>query len=218
MKQAIWRWTKRGIIAVTALLVLLAVTVCLFLIIANHRMAEVNKTHERPLTEDPLYKGHSALNLMFDLLKPVQGRDTLRFVSMPSFGKHWFAVSISVINDQGNGEAVVMSPKGEVIRHEVFVIPKSDLLRFLSRWDEMVDGFSGEAIAVTDGTYLAFERHRGARVTSGSGNSPCHYDVLGDWAAQSFERYVPEMRDLREPQLAMLLKSSSCNRSIFGLR
>lgn len=218
MKQAIWRWTKRGIFAVIALLVVFAVTLCLYLIYQNHRMAEFNRTHERPLSEDAWYKADAAPKVMLSQLKPVQGTDNLKLVSMPSFGKRWFAVSVSLINDQGIGEAVVTSPKGEVIRHETFVMPKSDLLRFLSEWDEVVDGYSGEASVVLDGTHLAFERRRGARVTSGSGNSPCHYDVLGDWAAQTFERYVPEMRDLRDPQLAMMLKSSTCNRSIFGLR
>ena len=218
MKQAIWRWTKRGIFAVIALLVVLAVTLCLFLIYQNHRIAEFNRTHERPLSEDPWYKADAQIRAMFAQLKPVQGPDNIRFVSIPSFGNHWFAVSVSLINDQGTGEALVTSPKGDVIRHETFIMPKSDLLHFLTPWDNVVDGYSGEASGWTDGTRLTFERRRGVRVTSGSGNSPCHYDVLGDWAAQSFERYVPEMRDLREPQLAMLLKSSSCNRSIFGLR
>jgi len=137
---------------------------------------------------------------------------------MPSFGKRWFAVSVGIINGQGVGEAVVTSPTGEVIRHETFVLPQYELHLFLNRWDEVVDGYSGEGRALTDGTHLEFERHRGARITSGSGNSPCHYDVLGDWAAQAFERYVPEMQDLRNPQLAMLLRTRFCNPSIFDLR
>ena len=137
---------------------------------------------------------------------------------MPSFGKRWFAVSLGVINNQGVGEAVVTNRLGEVIRHETFVLPKSDMLLFFTQWDEMVDGYSGEGRSLTDGTWLQFERRRGARITSGSGNSPCHYDVLGDWAAQTFERYVPEMQDLRDPQLAMLLKTRTCNPPLFDLR
>lgn len=77
----------------------------------------------------------------------------------------------------------------------------------------MTDGYSGEGRTLTDGNPLAFERLRGARVTSGEGNSPCHYDVLGDMAAQEFGRFVPELEDLRDPTLPWRLKGKFCNKS-----
>jgi cbb3-type cytochrome oxidase subunit 3 len=218
MRKAIWLWIKRGILALMALLVLLCITLCLFWIYEKHRLAQFNRTHEGPLSEDAFSRRYTQPKELFARLKPLQGSDNLRFIAMPSFGKRWFAVSVGVINGQGVGEAVVTSPTGEVIRHEKFTLPQSDMSLFLRQWDEMVDGYSGEGRSFTDGTHLEFERRGGTRITSGSGNSPCHYDVLGDWAAQAFERYVPEMQDLRDPQLAMLLKTRTCNPSIFDLR
>ena len=218
MRKTVWRWVKRGILATIALLLLLCISLCLFWVYEKHRLAQFNRTHERPLSDYAWRTGSTAPQEMFARLKPSQGADNLRFIAMPSFGKRWFAVSLGVINNQGVGEAVVTNRLGEVIRHETFVLPKSDMLLFFTQWDEMVDGYSGEGRSLTDGTWLQFERRRGARITSGSGNSPCHYDVLGDWAAQTFERYVPEMQDLRDPQLAMLLKTRTCNPQLFDLR
>lgn len=218
MKHAIWRWLKRSILAIIALQALLAIILCVFLIYEKHRIAQFNRTHERPLSDDPWNTKYTEPNGMLARLKPIPGADNLKFVVTPSFGKRWFAVSVAVSNEQGVGEAVVTTPTGEMIRHQTFALPKSDLLLFLRQWDEMVDGYAGEGRSLTDGTHLWFERRRGERVTSGSGNSPCHYDVLGDWAAQAFEAYVPEMGDLRNPQLAMLLKTKFCNPPIFDVR
>ncbi|MCJ2184769.1 hypothetical protein MTR62_19045 [Novosphingobium sp. 1949] len=218
MWQATWRWIKRGTLAVIAFLALLGVIFCLFVAYEKHRLAQFSRTYERPLSEDLRTVQYAEPNGMLARLKPVQGTDNLRFAAIPSFGKRWFAVSVSVIKGQGVGEAVVTSPDGDVIRHEAFVLPKSELLLFLNQWDEVVDGYSGEGRSLTDGTLLAFERRHGPHITSGMGNSPCHYDVLGDWAAQTFEQYVPEMQDLRQPSLAMLLKTRFCNPSIFDLR
>lgn len=97
-------------------------------------------------------------------------------------------------------------------------MPLTDLDDFLDQWDAVSDGYSGEGRGLTDGNPLAFERRRGERFASGEGNSPCHYDVLGDWAAQQLSTYVPELSDLRQPSLPMLLVSDFCRRSIFNLR
>lgn len=217
-QKAIWHGVRRGIWAVTLLSLLLFGAFILFWLHDQHRMAQLNSTHEGPLSGYAWSGDNNQPETLFARLKPAQGADNLRFIAMPSFGKRWFAISVGIVKDQGVGEAVVTRRSGEVIRHETFTLAKSDVLFFLHQWDAMVDGYAGEARLQTDGTLLEFERHRGPRITSGSGNSRCHYDVLGDRAAQAFGRYVPELADLRNPQLAMLLKTRSCSPPIFDWR
>lgn len=217
MEQTIWRWTKRIIGAGVGLAALLAISVGLFVSWEGYRFAQGNRTHERPLLNDADKLVLVSAHRLLEQLKPVAGTNSLRFAVMPSFGKRWFAVSVAEVNGRGVGEAIITTPTGALVGHRVFDIPKDELLPFLGQWDEMTIGYTGEGRVLTDGNPLAFERRQGARITSGEGNSPCHYDVLADWAAQALDRYVPELQDLRNPQLAMLLKTKFCNRPLLTL-
>lgn len=218
MQQAIWRWFKRGLLGLIALFALLVIGLGFFLMKERHRLAEFNRTHERPLFDGTDNAVRADAHIMLSSLKPTAAEDSLRFAVMPSFGKRWFALSVSITNERGEGEAIVSTPTGGLLRHQKFEVPRDELRLFLSQWDEITDGYTGEGRMLTDGNPLAFERRRIARVTSGVGNSPCHYDVLGDLAAQTFGRFVPELSDLRDPTLPWRLKSKFCNRSIYDLR
>ncbi|QSR20425.1 hypothetical protein CA833_0180 [Novosphingobium sp. KA1] len=113
---------------------------------------------------------------------------------------------------------MIVRPDGSLISRQSFEMPLLDLKQFFEVWDEISDSYSGEGRSLMDGTALAFERKRKRQFTSGVGNSPCHYDVLGDWAAQRLSPWVSELSDLRDPILPQLLKSKNCNRSMFSLR
>ncbi|WP_068073657.1 hypothetical protein [Novosphingobium lentum] len=218
MKQAIWRWTRRCFYGIAGLLAFSAVSLGLFLAWERHRLAEFNRTNDRPLLIDSNNPVLADAHAMMAGLIPSDGSDGLRFAVMPSFGKRWFAMSVASRNGRGDGEVIVTTPSGELLRHQKFDIPKPDLELFLRQWDEITDDYSGEGRSLTDGNPLAFERRRGLRITSGEGNSPCHYDVLGDLAAQAFGPYVSELQDLRDPTLPARLKGKFCNPSFFALR
>lgn len=218
MKRTIWRWARWCVVGIAGLFAFSAIGLGLLVTWERHRIAELNRTHERPLLvdiNDPiLVEAHARMAG----LKLSAGSDDLRFAVMPSFGKRWFAMAITERNGRGAGEVIVTNPAGELLRHETFDVPKSDLDLFLRQWDEITDDYSGEGRLLTDGNPLAFERRRGLRITSGEGNSPCHYDVLADLAAQAFDRYIPDLRDLRDPTLPATLKGKFCNQPIFALR
>lgn len=218
MKHTIYRWVKRILIGLSAFAGLAAVALISFVVIERHRIAQFNRTHEHALDVDPNHPVLVDAHRLLGKLKPDVSDNSLRFASMPSFGKRWFAISVEETDGMGVGEAVVVSPDGAELERRSFEMPRSELISFLERWDSITDGYRGEGRGLTDGSPLAFERRRGDRVTSGEGNSPCHYDVLGDWAAQRLARYVPELLDLRYEDLGKLLKSDFCNRSVFDLR
>ncbi|MFC3673184.1 hypothetical protein [Novosphingobium pokkalii] len=218
MKQAIWLWIKRGVFTIAAIFTLAAISSALFLLKEKHRLAQFNRTHQRPLLVDARDPVLIDAHALLAHLQTPKAANSLQFAAMPSFGKRWFAISLSETGTRSMGEVIVTTLAGQVLRQDTFVVPRDDLALFLRRWDEITDGYSGEGRLLTDGTPLAFERRRAGAITSGEGNSPCHYDVLGDLAAQALGRYVPELADLRDPTLPAKLRSNFCNRSIFALR
>lgn len=196
---------------------ILVIGIALFLMVESHRIAQFDRTYERPLPVDPNNYVLEPAHRLLDKLGPRSSDNSLQFVVMPSFGKRWFAVSLVEVNGKGLGEAIVAHPDGGLVSHQLFEIPPPELKRFFDRWDELTDGYSGDGRSYLDGNPLAFERHRGQKITSGVGNSPCHYDALGDWATHRLSLYVPELSDLREPRMEEMLKSDVCSPSIFGL-
>jgi len=216
MARAIWRWVNWAVVGACLLASALAAVVTLWVVIERHRIADLNRTHERPLLVHPDDPVLANAHQLLGTLRPPPSRDSLQFVVMPSFGPRWFAVSLAQTGSEGVGEANVVSPDGRRIARYEFVMPTNNVARLLARWDALSDGYSGEGHLMADGNPLAFERHRGNRVTSGEGNSPCHYDVLGDLAAQSLSTFVPELLDLRIVQQSHVSQSDLCRRSILG--
>lgn len=218
MGPKIRRWTKSGFISTTVLFAIPVIVVVSLVVLQRHHIAQSNRTYERPLRIDPGDPVLEDAHHLLGKLRPALSDNSLRFAVMPSFGKRWFAISLAEREGKGVGQVVIVRPDGSLISHRAFKLPLTDLNRFLVTWDAIGDRYSGEGRSFTDGTPLAFERHRGRRFTSGAGNSPCHYDVLGDWAAQQLSALVPELSDLRAPNLAQFLKTDTCNPSIFSLR
>ncbi len=226
MKAAILRRAKRAFGAAILLATLLVVSLAGYIALERHRLAQFSRTYERPLKLEG-----NALRVRNEL-QTSPGSNSLQFIVMPSFSHKWFAVAVAEKGGTGIVE-VVIQPVAETagidgiskvdpiwsgaITHRKFAIPLADLQRFLRHWDDLTDNYTGEGRVWTDGSRLSFERRHNGRVTSGSGNSPCHDDVLGDWAARQFDHYAPELRDLRAPGLEQAFKSGTCNPSIFSL-
>ncbi|WP_374591717.1 hypothetical protein [Novosphingobium sp.] len=107
MRETIWRWIKRVTLAIVAFLAFLSMILLCVGVYEKHRLAQLNRTYERPLSEDEWIKSDINSYNLLARLKPVKGDDTLKMIAMPSFGKRWFAASISVVNGQGVGEVIV---------------------------------------------------------------------------------------------------------------
>lgn len=136
--------------------------------------------------------------------------DSLRFVAMPSFGDRWMAVSLSKTDGRVSGHLVVLDREKGSMSKRAFQMDQSDFDHLIERWDAQTDNYWGSASMFTDGTPLGFERKRGRVITSGIGNYPCHYDVLGNLAAIYIGPVVEEVLDLREPNIADRLASGQC--------
>lgn len=203
-------WARRCLIGVGVIVAALIAIVGGLLLLERHRIAQFNRTYERVLPTDKDNPVLSSAHKILSSLSPTQGENTLRFAAMPSFGERWFAVSISDKSNSATGEVVVHDRSDGTLQRHRFEAPPRVVRQFLNEWDGLTDDYSGEARSVTDGTPIAFERRRGSHVTSGVGNSPCHYDVLGDASARYFSRYVAELSDLRNPHIDRLLASDVC--------
>ena len=210
MKRKVVIWARRCLIGVGIVVAALIVIFGGLLLLERYRIAQFNRTHERVLPTDKDSPVLSSAHEILSSLSPTQGEDTLRFAAMPSFGERWFAVSISYKGNYAIGEVVVQDRSDGTLQKHRFEAPPRLVRQFLNEWDGLTDDYSGEARSLTDGTPIAFERKRGSHVTSGVGNSPCHYDVLGDASARYFSRYVPELSDLRNPEIDRLLASDVC--------
>lgn len=136
--------------------------------------------------------------------------DSLRFVAMPSFGARWMAVSISKADSRVSGQLAVLDRETGKVSKRSFQLDQSDFDRLTERWDAETENYWGDLSMFTDGTPLGFERKRGSKVTSGLGNSPCHYDVLGNLAATYIGPHAEELLALRTPNIEDLIASDHC--------
>lgn len=135
---------------------------------------------------------------------------SLRFAAMPSFGHRWMAVSLARTPTVAIGKVAVLersTGKVSIRSFEMPVMLYDDMVR---HWDEESDGYWGELSMWADGTPIGFERKRGLHVTSGLGNSPCHFDVLGNLAATYIGPNINEMNVLRSFSPDRLRKSAGC--------
>lgn len=205
-----WIWIRRLLVLVACVLALLAAAVAGTIIFERHRLAQFNRTYQTPLKFDRNGPVLVEANRLLAMLAPFDGSNSLRFAAMPSFGDRWFAVGLRKDGNQALVKvAIEHRPSGPIVTR-AFNISGHDFDRMMAKWDLLTDGYSGEGRSLTDGTPLAFERRRGDQFTSGVGNAPCHYDVLGDLAAQMLAQHVHELNDLRQPDLPQLLASDYC--------
>lgn len=159
---------------------------------------EESRTYEGPLrAADGDIVQESAAYLLRQLppLEALHG-DGLRFVAMPSFNEAHFAVAISLPKpDAIEAEGIVArfnqysryAPLGQ----RQFRMPAAAYRSLTSKLDTLTDGWPGEETGCVDGTPIAFERVRGARVTSGIGNCVLHYEQLGQLMWNYLHRFAP---------------------------
>ncbi len=161
------------------------------------RIAET-RTNEGPLqpTDDRWVRA-SAIYLL-ERLPPLEALngDGIRFVAMPSFNSSHFAVAISLPDPaaaeaQGVLSTFAAQEKYAPLSERQFRMPATAYRSLAARFDELTDGWPGHWSMCLDGNPVAFERVRGRRITSGSGNCHSHYDQVSELIWVYLRRFVP---------------------------
>jgi hypothetical protein len=156
------------------------------------------RTHEGPLqpTDDRWVRG-SAIHLLGKLppLGALNG-DGIRFVAMPSFNSSHFAVAITLPDPTADEAQGVLSTfaqhdKYAPLGERQFRMPATAYRSLAARLDDLTDGWPGHSVVCLDGTPVAFERVRGSRITSGSGNCHSHYDQVSELMLDHLLRFAP---------------------------
>jgi len=129
--------------------------------------------------------------------------DSLRFVSMPSFGPDWFAIALRRTADGATATLVIahrdMGSADHIRAFEApkqFAIAQQPLERMLIQFDQQVEGWNGDRSMWTDGTPIAFERKKDGQITSGQGNSPTHYAEVAAIIRDGLAPYSPDIARL----------------------
>ncbi|WP_375287500.1 hypothetical protein [Sphingomonas sp.] len=127
--------------------------------------------------------------------------DGLRFIASAELQRNVYALALTLQPGwpTANGILIVDEswPQPKPRARYTCQMPAAGYRALTAALDKQLDGFAGSPDFVTDGTSYAFERIRGDRVTSGSGNAITAYHQAGDLilrytrAACSFTR-LPE--------------------------
>lgn len=128
-------------------------------------------------------------------LPPLAGRGDggFRFVAIPSFGRRWYAYSVSLPSSAAQAHGMILvfdNPAGDNARQGPrkslgFTMSRATATRLMAALDNLTRGWKGEGgDSGLDGTLVAFERVERGHVSSGSGNSSCsdHYKLLSQIA------------------------------------
>lgn len=191
---------------------ILVMLLLVYVFAARPLLAVTGATMEGTLAANPSgLVGDDAVQLLARVPSLGVATDNgLRFAAMPSFGHRWVAVSLARTDTFALGKAAVLDRASGRITVRSFEMPLTRYDDMVRRWDEESDGYWGDLRGWMDGTPIGFERRRGFHVTSGLGNSPCHFDILGNLAATYIGPQVSEMSDLRSTDIETLRKSGSC--------
>lgn len=161
------------------------------------KLVERSRTHEAPLREDgERYVRGSAVELLAMLppLRALHGNG-LRFVAMPSFGTSDYALAASLPSgaSHATGVLIVIDKMNEsrTASTRQFRIPSAAYQRMMANLDRLTDGWPGDDNSCLDGAPAAFERVRGARITSGIGNCGPHYDRVKLVVLNATRRFAP---------------------------
>ncbi|MCC2977552.1 hypothetical protein LK533_12810 [Sphingomonas sp. PL-96] len=160
-------------------------------------LVERSRTQETPLRKDgePYVRG-PAVELFAKLppLRTLHG-DGLRFVAMPSFGTSDYALAVSLPSGApyASGVLIVIDKTNEsrTASSREFRIPSPVYQRLVADLDRLTDGWPGDDDQCLDGAPAAFERVRGARITSGIGNCSPHYDRVKLLVLNATRRFAP---------------------------
>lgn len=161
------------------------------------KLIERSRTHETRLQEDdePYVRG-SAVELLATLppLETLHG-DGLRFVAMPSFGISDYALAVSLSSGAAYATGVLLvidkTNERRTAATRQFRIPSAAYQRLVADLDSLTDGWPGDSNQCLDGSPAAFERVRGARITSGIGNCGPHYARVKLLVLNAIRRFAP---------------------------
>ena len=127
------------------------------------------------------------------------GEDAARFVAMPSFGKHWFALAVRSDGNSARGVLVTVPHSGTdefgAPTAQAFVMPVSAYKALIAQTHRLADGWPGEDGLTMDGTWFAFELVHGSSVTSGIGNS-ANYGQISSAVRNGIAPYIPAIARL----------------------
>jgi hypothetical protein len=160
-------------------------------------LVERSRTHEAPIREDgePHVRG-AAVELLARLppLRALHG-DGLRFVAMPSFGTSDYALALSLPPKATAADGVLLvidkTSESRPVAARRFTAPAADYRKLVIDLDRLADGWPGDVDLCGDGAPAAFERVRGARITSGIGNCSPHYDKVKLLVLTAIRRLAP---------------------------
>ena len=136
-----------------------------------------------------------------------------RYFARPQQRDEWFALALWSPPGASSAQGVLgifrRTDQGLVpAETRRFTAPAGAYAAFTGAVDRLTDGWPGDPKPCGDGLAIAFERIRGARVTSGRGNASClhHYHELNrltlDFLRQSAGQQLPAVDDgwwLRAP-------------------
>jgi hypothetical protein len=159
---------------------------------------EESRTREGALTAE---REATAVGLAAGLPKPeALAGDGFRFVAMPSFGDQWYALAVWKPKDSNEAAGMligwVRDPREntETPREpQSFAMPAAAYAAMMTSFDRLADGWPGDGTMCLDGTPVAFERVRGARIVSGSGSASCtdHYKALSAIVLRGVKPFAP---------------------------
>lgn len=159
-------------------------------------LREWSKTQEGPLKHDDRLPVDD-LSAYLKRLPPTAGMngDGFRFVVAPSFSQSDYAFSLSLKRgaSQADGHLYTFASRTHALTgpSRAFAVPAWDYRRYADAMDRLTDGWPGADEGCTDGAPVAFERIRGARVTSGRGNCSSHYDRIKRLNLALIRRFAP---------------------------
>lgn len=161
------------------------------------KLIDNSRTQATPVRadDDPYVRG-SAVKLFAKLppLRALHG-DGLRFVAMPSFGTSDYALAVSLPSaaPYASGTLIVIDKTNNsgTASTRKFRVPSAAYQRLVADLDRLTDGWPGDDDQCLDGAPAAFERVRGARVTSGIGNCSPHYDRVKLLVLNAIRRFAP---------------------------
>lgn len=200
-----WRWLHRfgylTTLIVVAEVILASIALVPQLIDAHRRQVWAERatmTYSEPLAAHPeTYLGRDVIPVM-DSLSHVgdPSRNILRIVVDPSFGEASYAVVLSEGTTKAPPTGFLLvtdrTKAGAPIHTRSFSFTAASYQSLTRTVDALTDGWPGSnRDFCCDGTGVAFERVRGNRITSGSGNCSPHYERLKALILAFVRRYSP---------------------------
>lgn len=128
--------------------------------------------------------------------------DGLRFIASAELQQNVYAVTLTLQPGRPIATGVVFVdeswPEPKPRTRHICQMPATEYRALMASLDNQLDGFKGSPHFAIDGTSYAFERTRGNRMTSGSGNAIATYHRAGDMILR-YTRAACSLPSLPEP-------------------